>query len=105
MNKLSQSLFNEDIPNWRKLGVFILQVATILFGVIHFVVYFQPGDGSRELYGYFSAMVAITAVVQLIAGWFAYRRRVPGYLWLACAVWIILTVFWQGLVVVLLSVS
>ncbi|PKM04525.1 MAG: hypothetical protein CVV16_04865 [Gammaproteobacteria bacterium HGW-Gammaproteobacteria-6] len=103
--KWLQPLLNEAIPVWRKRAVFTLELAVIIFGVVHFCVYFDPIEATRQLYLSFAAMLAVTAVTQLICCWFVFSRAVPVYVWTACAAWVFSTLFWQGLVVVLLSVA
>jgi len=102
---IRQSLLNEDIASWRKLAVFIVLIVAIVLGIVHFCVYFDPEEVSLQFYASMGVMVAITAIVQFFGSWFVFRRRVPVYLWIGCAVWVIITLFWQGLVVVLLSVT
>jgi len=102
---IRQSLMNDDIASWRKLAVFIVLIAAIILGIVHFCVYFDFEAASRQLYASISAMVGITAVAQLVGSWFVYQYRVPTYLWVGCAVWVIVTLFWQGLVVVLWSAT
>ncbi|GEM_PF-858155 len=101
---IRQSLLNEDIPSWRKRSIFLVQVVAIILGIVHFCVYFDFEAASRQLYASISAMVA-SAIAQLIGSWFVFKYRVPTYLWVGCAVWVIMTLFWQGLVVVLWSVT
>lgn len=96
---------NDDIASWRKMAVFIILVGIIIFGIVHFCVYFDFEAASRQLYASIGAMVAITAVTQLAGSWFVFKYRVPTYLWVGCAVWVIVTVFWQGLVVTLWSAT
>lgn len=103
--KIRQSLMNDDIASWRKLVVFIVMVAAIILGIVHFCVYFNFEVASRQLYASISAMVAITAIAQLVGSWFVFKYRVPRYLRVGCAAWVIVTLFWQGLVVVLWSVT
>ena len=105
LQHIRQSLLNENIPRWRKQAIFVLQVLAISSGIVHFSVYFDFAAASRQLSMSFSAMVAIGAIAQLIASWFVFRRRVPVYLWVGCSVWVIVSLFWQGLTVVLWSVA
>ena len=102
---IRQSMMNDDIASGRKLAVFMVLVAAIILGIVHFCVYFNFEAASRQLYASISAMVGITAVAQLVGSWFVYQYRVPTYLWVGCAVWVIVTLFWQGLVVVLWSAT
>lgn len=96
---------NDEIASWRKLTVFIVMVGVIIFGVVHFCLYFDFDAASLQLYASISAMIAITAVTQLVGSWFVYKHRVPTYLWVGCAVWVIVTLLWQGLVVILWSAT
>lgn len=105
LQHIRQSLLSKDIPRWRKRAVFLVQVLAISFGIVHFGVYFDFAAAPRQLCISFSAMVAIGAAVQLIASWFVLRHNVPAYLWVGCSVWVIVTLFWQGLTVVLWSVA
>lgn len=102
---IQQSLLNEDIPSWRKRAVFLIQVVAVILGIVHFCVYFDFEEASRQLYASISVMVAISAIAQIVGSWFVFKNRVPTYLWGGCAVWVIMTLFWQGLVVVLWSVT
>ena len=102
---IRQSMMNDDIASGRKLAVFMVLVAAIILGIVHLCVYFDFEAASRQLYASISAMVGITAVAQLVGSWFVYQYRVPTYLWVGCAVWVIVTLFWQGLVVVLWSAT
>ena len=103
--KIRQSLLNEDIPSWRKQAIFIVLVVAIILGIVHFCVYFDFEEASRQFYVSMSVMVAISAIAQLVGSWFVFKYKVPTYLWVGCAVWVIITLFWQGLVVVLWSVT
>ena len=85
--------------------MFIVLVGAIIFGVVHFCAYFDFDGASLQLHASISVMVAITALTQLVASWFVYKYSVPTYLWVGCAVWVIVTLFWQGLVVILWSAT
>lgn len=102
---IRQALLNEDISSWRKRAVFLVLVVAIILGIAHFCVYFDFEDASRQLHASISAIVAVTAIAQLVGSWFVFKYRVPSYLWVGCAVWVIVTLFWQGLVVVLWSAT
>tara|TARA_R110002074_G_scaffold399621_1_gene593169 strand:+ start:40 stop:387 length:348 start_codon:yes stop_codon:yes gene_type:complete len=102
---IRQSLLNEDIPGWRKWAIFLVLVVAIILGIEHFCVYFDFEEASRQLYLSISALVGISAIAQLVGSWFVFKYRVPTYLWVGCAVWVFVTLFWQGLVVVLWSVT
>ena len=103
--QIRQSLLNGDISRWRKRAIFIVLVVAIILGIAHFCVYFDFEESSRQLSASIGAMVAISAIAQLIGSWFVFRYQVPTYLWVGCAVWVIVTLFWQGLAVVLWSVT
>ena len=103
--RIRQSLLSEDIPSWRKRAIFIVLVVAVILGIVHFCVYFDFEAASRQLYISISAMVAFSAIAQLVGSWFVFRYQVPTYLWVGCAVWVIVTLFWQGLAVVLWSVT
>ena len=77
---IRQSMMNDDIASGRKLAVFMVLVAAIILGIVHFCVYFDFEAASRQLYASISAMVGITAVAQLVGSWFVYQYRVPTYL-------------------------
>ena len=96
---------NDDIASWRKLAVFVVLVAGIILGIVHFCVFFDFEAASSQLYASISAMVAVTAAAQFVGSWFVYKYRVPTYLWVGCGVWVIVTLFWQGLVVSLWSAT
>jgi len=103
--QIRQSLLNEDISSWRKWALFIVLVIAIMLGIVHFCVYFDFERASRQLYSSIFAMVGITAIAQLVGSWFVFKYKVPTYLWVGCAVWVFVTLFWQGLVVVLWSLT
>jgi uncharacterized membrane protein len=102
---IRKRLLNEDIPGWRKRAIFLVQVVAVILGIVHFCVYFDFEEASRQLSASISAMVAISAITQLVGSWFVFKNRVPTYLWVGCALWVFVTLFWQGLVVVLWSVT
>lgn len=102
---IRQSLLNEDIPSWRKLAVLLVEISGIVLGTVHFGLFFDPGEGGQQLYASVGSMVVVAAFVQVIGSWFAFKQRVPVYLWVSCGIWVFTTLFWQGLVVVLLTAT
>lgn len=100
-----QSLLNEDIPSWRKLAVLLVEISAILLGIVHFGIFFDAGEGGQQLYASIGSMVVVAAFVQVIGSWFAFKQRVPVYLWVGCGIWVFTTLFWQGLAVVLLTAT
>jgi hypothetical protein len=105
MQRLKDKLTATDMAPWRKALLFAMQVLVVLFGVVHFMVFFDAGEEPATLMYNFGALVATTAAVQVTACWFGYRHAVPAYLAAALSGWVLLTVLWQSLMLTVFSAA